>query len=191
MSQMDNGAPRRIRNGMVAAALLMLGLYAAPAAAQDTTQVESDTAAYAPAPVQQDSVMAEPAPAAEPAADPAPVAERAAPGQVAVELVPVASSGISGTAVLAAEGDGDTDIEITLKDSAGNDREYDVTLRTGTCDMPGEVVENIDDTEADGDPEDEGVDLQLAAILAAPHIIHVTEEGGDAAVACGDIKNMN
>jgi hypothetical protein len=167
MSQKDNGAPRRIRNGMVASAVLMLGLYAAPAAAQDTTQVEKDTAAYAPAPV----------------------AERAAPNQVSVELAPVASSGISGTAVLAAEGEGDTDIEITLKDSAGNDREYDVTLRAGTCAEPGEVVEEIDDTEADGDPEDEGADLQLAAILASPHIIHVTEEGGDAAVACGEIAS--
>ena len=165
MSQMDNGAPRRIRNGMIATGVLMLGLYAVPAAAQDTTQVDKDTAAYAPAPT----------------------AERVVPGQVSVELVSVASSGISGTAVLAAEGEGDTDIEITLRDSAGNDREYDVTLRAGTCTEPGEVIEKIDDTEADGDPEDEGVDLQLAAILAAPHIIHVTEEGGDAAVACGEI----
>ena len=163
MSQMDNGAPRRIRNGLIAAAVLMLGLNAAPAAAQDTTQVEKDTAAYAPAP--------------------APVAQ----GQLNVELMPVASSGIQGTAVLATEGDGDTDIEVTLRDSAGNDREYDVTLRAGTCTEPGEVIEKIDDTEADGNPEDEGVDLQLAAILAAPHIIHVTEEGGDAAVACGEI----
>jgi hypothetical protein len=168
MSQMDNGAPRRIRSGFVAAAVLMLGLYAAPAVAQDTTQVEKDTAAYAPAP--------------------APAAENPAAGQVNVELTSVASSGIEGTAVLAPEGDGDTDIEVTLRDSAGNEREYDVTLRAGTCAEPGEVIEKIDDTEADGDPEDEGADLQLAAILATPHIIHVTEEGGDAAVACGEIK---
>lgn len=178
MSQMDNGAPRRIRfGGFAAAALLMLGLYAAPAAAQDTTsvtpdtvtvevKVETDTAAYAPETV----------------------AERAVPGQVSVELMPVASSGISGTAVLA-EDDGDTDIEITLRDSAENSREYDVTLRAGTCTEPGEVIEEVDDTEADGDPEDEGADLQLAAVLASPHIIHVTEEGGDAAVACGEISN--
>jgi hypothetical protein len=163
---MDNGAPRRIRNGIAAATVLMLGLYAAPAAAQDSTQVEKDTAAYAPAPV----------------------AENAASGQLNVELASVASSGIEGTAVLAPEGDGDTDIEVTLRDSAGNEREYDVTLRAGTCAEPGEVIEKIDDTEADGDPEDEGADLQLAAILATPHIIHVTEEGGDAAVACGEIK---
>ena len=164
MSQTDNGAPRRIRNGLVAAAVLAIGLSAAPAAAQDSTQVEKDTVAYAPAP-----------------------AEQAAPGQVNVELLSVASSGISGTAVLDADGDGDTDIEVTLKDSAGNDREYDVTLRAGTCAEPGEVIEKVDDVEADSDPEDEGADLQLAAILSTPHIIHVTEEGGDAAVACGDI----
>ena len=74
MSQTDNGAPRRIRNGLVAAAVLAIGLSAAPAAAQDSTQVEKDTVAYAPAP-----------------------AEQAAPGQVNVELLSVASSGISGT----------------------------------------------------------------------------------------------
>lgn len=175
MSQKETGAPRRIRiGGIAAAAALMLGLYAVPAAAQDSTwtdttkaqsEAQPDTAAYAP-----------------PSA-----AERAVPNQVHVELKSVASSGIQGTAVLAAEDDGETDIEIMLKDAAENSREYDVTLRTGTCDEPGEVVEKIDDTEADGDPEDEGVDLQLAAILSAPHIIHVTQEGGDAAVACGEV----
>ena len=166
MSQMDSAAPRRLGKALLAAPVLALGLYAAPAAAQDSTQVTTDTAAYAPA-----------------------TAERVVPNQISVELMSVASSGITGTAVLAPEGDDDTgtDVEITLRDSAGNEREYDVTLRAGTCAEPGEVIEKIDDTEADGDPEDEGVDLRLAAILGSPHIIHVTQEGGDAAVACGEI----
>lgn len=183
MSQMDNGAPRRIRfGGVAAAAVLMLGLYAAPAAAQDSTQVDkdsaaADTSAYAPG--AQGQVQA--------GAEAQAGAVAAAAGQFNVELKSVASSGISGSAVLSADDD-ETDLEITLRDTAGNDREYDVTLRAGTCDAPGEVVEKVDDIEADGDPDDEEVDIQLAAIAATPHIIHVAQEGGDAAVACGEVS---
>ena len=183
MSHMDNGAPRRIRfGGVAAAAVLMLGLYAAPAAAQDSTQVDkdsaaADTSAYAPG--AQGQVQA--------GAEAQAGAVAAAAGQFNVELKSVASSGISGSAVLSADDD-ETDLEITLRDTAGNDREYDVTLRAGTCDAPGEVVEKVDDIEADGDPDDEEVDIQLAAIAATPHIIHVAQEGGDAAVACGEVS---
>lgn len=162
MGQIATGAPRRIHQGLIAAAVLALGLYGAPAVAQDSAAVVRDTAAYAPRNAAE------------------------AQGQVSVELLPVASSGISGTVVLAAD-DGDTDIEITLATTGDEEREYDVTLRKGTCAEPGEVVQRIDDTESDGEPEDEDTDIQLAAILAAPHIIHVAQEGGDAAVACGEI----
>jgi hypothetical protein len=105
-----------------------------------------------------------------------------------IKLEPLGGSGISGTAELRPNGD-ETDFAITLfsRDPQQRQREFDVSLRTGTCEAPGRKIEGIDEVRADGRTEHEDEDVTLAVLRRNDHIVLVTAEDREEALACGAI----
>jgi len=124
-------------------------------------------------------------PTAEPTVEPTVAAtEEPTPESVAVLLNPVNESGITGTALLTADGDSTT-VAIQVVGAAGD---HPVHIHAGTCSSLGDVIEPLEDINASGQSTST-VDISLDTLLSGEYAINAHESAAAIQnyVACGNV----